>query len=193
MTDATPSRPGRRRSDDSRRAILEAAVALVAEQGYGALTVEKIAARAGTGKQTIYRWWPGKADVVMEALVEKADLHIPVPDDGSLGADLRAFLQASVALGRSPQVVRLLRALMAEAQLDDAFGQRFREGFVASRRAALGVVLDRARGRGELPDGVSVEALLDVVFGVIWYRVLTDRALGSEGVVDELVALIARA
>jgi AcrR family transcriptional regulator len=192
MDDATPSRPGRRRSEDSRRAILAAAVELVGEHGYGPLTVEKIAARAGTGKQTIYRWWPTKADVVMEALVEKADLHIPVPDDGSLRADLRAFLEASVALGRTPQVVAILRALMAEAQLDEGFGGRFRDGFIESRRSALRTVLERAAGRGELPDGVSVDTLLDVVFGVIWYRVLTDRVMGADAVVDELVTLIAR-
>jgi len=192
MDDATPSRPGRRRSEDSRRAILTAAVELVAEHGYGPLTVEKIAARAGTGKQTIYRWWPTKADVVMEALVEKADLHIPVPDDGSLRADLRAFLEASVALGRAPQVVAILRALMAEAQLDEAFGHRFWDGFIENRRAALRTVLERAARRGELPVGVSADTLLDVVFGVIWYRVLTGRVLGSDAVADELVALITR-
>ncbi|MGC5165885.1 TetR/AcrR family transcriptional regulator [Luteimicrobium sp. DT211] len=190
MTDASPLRPGRRRSEDSRRAILAAAVELVAEHGYGPLTVEKIAARAGTGKQTIYRWWPTKADVVMEALVEKADLHIRVPDDGSLAADLRGFLEASVALGRASQVVAILRALMAESQLDEAFGRRFREVFIENRRAALRTVLDRAAARGELPAGVSVDTLLDVVFGVIWYRVLTDRALGADAVVGELVALI---
>ncbi|MFC8732074.1 TetR/AcrR family transcriptional regulator [Luteimicrobium sp. NPDC057192] len=192
MDDATPSRPGRRRSEDSRRAILAAAVELVGEHGYGPLTVEKIAARAGTGKQTIYRWWPTKADVVMEALVEKADLHIPVPDDGSLSADLRAFLGASVALGRAPQVVAILRALMAEAQLDEGFGARFRDGFIENRRSALRTVLERAAERGELPPGASVDTLLDVVFGVIWYRVLTGRVMGAESVVDELVALIAR-
>jgi len=190
MTDATPSRPGRRRSEDSRRAILAAAVELVAEHGYGPLTVEKIAARAGTGKQTIYRWWPTKAAVVMEALVEKADLHIPVPDDGSLRADLRAFLEASVALGRAPQVVAILRALMAEAQLDQGFGARFRDGFIENRRSALRTVLERAAERGELPRGVSVGTLLDVVFGVIWYRVLTGRALESESVLAELVELV---
>ena len=191
MDDATPSRPGRRRSEDSRRAILAAAVELVGEHGYGPLTVEKIAARAGTGKQTIYRWWPTKADVVMEALVEKADLHVPVPDDGSLAADLRAFLEASVALGRAPQVVAILRALMAEAQLDEGFGARFRDGFIENRRAALRTVLERAAERGELPRA-SVDTLLDVVFGVIWYRVLTGRVMGADGVVDELVALVAR-
>jgi len=191
MDDSTPSRPGRRRSEDSRRAILAAAVELVGEHGYGPLTVEKIAARAGAGKQTIYRWWPTKADVVMEALVEKADLHVPVPDDGSLAADLRAFLEASVALGRAPQVVAILRALMAEAQLDEGFGARFRDGFIENRRAALRTVLERAAERGELPRA-SVDTLLDVVFGVIWYRVLTGRVMGADGVVDELVALVAR-
>ncbi|GMA23105.1 hypothetical protein GCM10025864_08640 [Luteimicrobium album] len=81
---------------------------------------------------------------------------------------------------------------MAEAQLDEAFSHRFWDGFIENRRAALRTVLERAAGRGELPVGVSADTLLDVVFGVIWYRVLTGRVLGSDAVADELVALITR-
>ncbi len=61
---------------------------LVGEVGFGGLTIEGIAARSGTGKQTVYRWWPSKADVLLEALAAQADLHIPIPDDGSYAADL---------------------------------------------------------------------------------------------------------
>src|SRR5579862_8854730 len=93
---------GRKRSEQSRLAILTAAYDLVGEIGYARLTVEGIAARAGTGKQTIYRWWPSKADVVLDALATKADLNIPIPDEGSYAADLRAFLLASFALGNQP-------------------------------------------------------------------------------------------
>src|SRR3954453_1743604 len=108
-----PARAGRRRSEDSRQAILTAAVELVEKVGYAGLTIEGIAARSGAGKQTVYRWWPSKADVLLDALATKADLHIPVPDEGSYAADLRAFLSASFALGSNRQVVAALRALMA--------------------------------------------------------------------------------
>jgi AcrR family transcriptional regulator len=184
-------RPGRKRSEDSRRAILAAATDILSDAGYAALSIEKIAQRSGTSKQTIYRWWPSKADVVMEALAAKADLHIPLPDLGSLAADLREVLQTSFTLARVPQVGDLLRVLMAEAQLDPAFAQRFRSDFLLRRRHALAVILDRAAARHELPDGVTVETATDVVFGVLWYRLLAIPAPLDDTLADELVHLLA--
>ena len=109
--------PGRPRSEASRQATLVAALGLAADVGYGRLTIEGIAARAGVGKQTIYRWWPSKADILLEAGAVKADLHVPVTDHGSYRADLRAFLEASYQMRSHPGLADLLRALMAEAQL----------------------------------------------------------------------------
>src|SRR5262249_28476146 len=115
-------RPGRKRSEESRLAILTAAFELIGEVGYAGLTGEGIPARSGTGKQPIYRWWPTKADVLLDAMATKADLYVPIPDTGSYAADLRAFLHTSFALARQwPQVTDGLRALMAEAQIDPAF------------------------------------------------------------------------
>jgi AcrR family transcriptional regulator len=182
-------RPGRKRSEESRQAILTAAFELVAELGYPGLTIEGIAARSGAGKQTIYRWWPSKADVLLDGLVAKTDLYIPVPDTGSYAEDLRAFLIASFALTHVRPVVDALRALMAQAQIDAEFGARFRTGFLQRRRTALGVILDRARDRGELPATVSPGTVADLVFGTIWYRMLTtDRPL-DEHLAHELVDL----
>jgi len=83
-------------------------MALAADVGFAALTIEGIAARAGVGKQTIYRWWPTKADILLEAGAAKADLHVPVTDHGSYRADLRAFLEASYAMVDSvPQLADL--------------------------------------------------------------------------------------
>src|SRR6266571_4735410 len=91
---------GRPRSDASRQAILQAALDLISDVGYRQTTVESIAARAGTGKQTIYRWWHGKAEVVLEAINASVDRDIPLPDTGDLRGDLRAFLEATFAAGR---------------------------------------------------------------------------------------------
>lgn len=184
-------RPGRKRSEQSRLAILTAAYELVAEIGYARLTIEGIAARAGTGKQTIYRWWPSKADVVLDALATKADLHIPIPDEGSYAADLRAFLLASFALGNQSSLIDILRALMAQAQIDPEFWQRFRDGFLQRRRDALGVITGRAQARGDLPPGVSPGTIADIVFGVIWYRVLATRELPDAALAGELVTALA--
>jgi AcrR family transcriptional regulator len=191
VTDQTDQvRPGRKRSEDSRRAILAATFELTAECGYAGLTIDGIAARSGTGKQTIYRWWPTKDDVLLEAVATKADLHVPVSDLGSFRADLRAFLTASFALGHRP-LIDVLRALMARAQIDEAFGERFRTGFLQRRRDALGVILDRAAGRGELPPDVSPGTVTDIVFGVIWYRLLATRQPAGDDLADELVAVLA--
>src|SRR5512144_646184 len=86
---------GRPRSELARRAILDAALALVKREGYGAVTMDGIAAAAGVGKQTIYRWWPSRAEVMFEAIHELAEQHVPDPDRGSLRDDVTEFLAAT--------------------------------------------------------------------------------------------------
>src|SRR3984957_20201109 len=183
--------PGRKRSEESRRAILAAAMDLAGEVGFGGLTIEGIAARSGTGKQTVYRWWPSKADVLLDALATQADLHIPIPDAGSYAADLHEFPTATFALGRDPRVVHVLRVLMAQAQIDGDFGGRFRESFLVRRRTALAVILDRARARGDLPATPPPDLVADIIFGVIWYRVLTRPEPLDEQIPAQLTALLA--
>jgi AcrR family transcriptional regulator len=182
--------PGRKRSEESRLAILAAAWELAGEVGFAGLTVEGIAARSGTGKQTVYRWWPSKADVLLDALAAKSDLHIPIPDDGSYAADLLGFLTASYQLGRDPRVVHVLRVLMAQAQIDEDFGARFRESFLMRRRQALAVITDRARARGDFPPAPPPDLIADVVFGVIWYRVLSRDQPLDDRIPAELTALL---
>ncbi len=189
----TDAQRGRPRSEEARRAILVAALEIAAESGYGKLTIEGIAARAGVGKQTIYRWWPTKADVLLEAGATKADLGVPVNDHGSYAADLRAFLTASYKMANDAAIADLLRALMAEAQVDEAFGERFRESFLLRRRDALAVVVERARERGDLPPHPAPGVVLDLVFGAIWYRVLATRQRLDKALVDDLVRVLAGA
>jgi AcrR family transcriptional regulator len=184
------NKPGRKRSVESHQAILLAAFELIGEVGYSGLTVEGIAARSGTGKQTVYRWWPSKADVLLDALATKADLHVPIADEGSYAADLRAFLAASFRLGTDRRVIDALRALMAHAQIDAEFGERFRVEFLQRRRDALAIIVDRARDRGEMV-GASTDTIADVVFGVIWYRVLARPEPLDTALIDELTNLLA--
>ena len=154
------------------------------------LTIEGIAARSGTGKQTVYRWWPSKADVLLDALATQADLHIPIPDAGSYATDLHEFLTATSALGRDERVVRVLRVLMAQAQIDPEFGERFRAEFLQRRRAALAVIVDRARERGDLPASPTPGLVSDIVFGVIWYRVLAAYRPLADGLPDGLIGTL---
>ncbi|WP_344488325.1 TetR/AcrR family transcriptional regulator [Nonomuraea monospora] len=183
-------RLGRPRSEGTRTAILTAALEELESGGYAALTIDGIARRAGCGKQTIYRWWPSKADVVLEALLERAETTIEIPDEGSLSDDLLAFLTATFRQrGQRPTLV----GLMAQALLDPVFATAFKEKFLFRRRAALRVVLERAAARGELAEGADLELLMDVVYGVLWYRLLLDHAPLDEPAAERLAALIVRA
>lgn len=185
MNDGEPQARGRRRSDHTRRAILAAAYELTVEVGYAELTIEGIAARAGAGKQTLYRWWPSKADVLLEALSSKADLTVSTADRGSFRDDLRGFLRDSADLLAVPGVVPVLRSLMAEAQRDEEFRRRFHDGFLFKRRSALRTLVDRAADRGDQPTEASADLVADLTFGLIWYRILaTDRVLDDADLAD---------
>jgi AcrR family transcriptional regulator len=125
-----------RRSERSRRAIYDAALALVAEVGYPRTTIEGIAARAGVGKQTIYRWWGSKADVLLEAFLDLgeqaardagSDEHEPyaIPDTGDLAADVKAVLRATVDQLTDPRFEAPSRALAAEGVVNEQVGREF--------------------------------------------------------------------
>ncbi|MFE5026481.1 TetR/AcrR family transcriptional regulator [Streptomyces sp. NPDC056656] len=126
-----------RRSERSRRAIYDAALTLVAEIGYPKTTIEGIAARAGVGKQTIYRWWSSKAEVLMEAFI---DLGVQaaeaagagdwteadgIPDTGDIETDLKVVLRATVDELLDPRYDAPARALAAEGVANPAFGEEF--------------------------------------------------------------------
>ncbi|WP_329366081.1 TetR/AcrR family transcriptional regulator [Streptomyces sp. NBC_00669] len=183
-------RPGRPRSEAARQAILGAAIDELKERGYAALTVEGIAARAGVGKQTIYRWWPSKADVVLTALLDLSETTIAVPDEGSLADDLRGFLAETFRQrGQRP----VLAGLMAQALLDPVFATAFRERFLFRRRAVLREILERAAARSEIASDLSLELLIDVVYGVLWYRLLIEHAPLDDEAGRRLADLVLRA
>jgi AcrR family transcriptional regulator len=180
------TRVGRKRSEASRRAILDAALELLRDGSYGVLTSDAIAAKAGVGKQTIYRWWESKAEVVLEALTEHARA-VAAPDTGGLEGDVRAFFEATFRLLRGPRGTgHVLRVLMAEAQLDPAFAPRF-AAFIETRRTALrAVLLRRARA-----DSAAVDAMVDMLFGALWYRLLLGHAPLDKALAGRLGSLAA--
>jgi AcrR family transcriptional regulator len=162
---------GRIRSEDAHDAVLAAAIELVEELGYQAVTIERIANRADVAKSTIYRWWKSKAPLVMDAYRTAVEQRMPEPDTGSLAGDLTAFATALYGVTAHPLRVRTLRGLMAEAQLDPAFAESFRE-WVESRRAVVLALLTRGMQRGELPPAADLDAATDQLFGLFWYRLL---------------------
>ncbi|GAA4610549.1 TetR/AcrR family transcriptional regulator [Actinoallomurus liliacearum] len=188
MVDGT-RRPGRPRSEAARLAILKATHDELLERGYGGLTMEGIAARAGVGKQTIYRWWRSKADVALDSLLNVASEGIPIPDEGGLEADLSAFLSRTFGMQESEGPV--LKGLLAQSLLDPEFAEAFRDHFLAGRRAALRTVLNQAVARGEIPADADLGLLHDVVYGVLWYRLLFRTAPLDDEAARGIASLIA--
>jgi AcrR family transcriptional regulator len=147
-------------------------LALCREQGYARLSIEAIAARAGVGKQTIYRWWPSKGAVLLEALDREASVAAAFPDTGDLVADMRATIEDVVRFQSDPSFGPAFAALIAEAQQDPTIGPLLHERFFRPRRAPILERLRRAQQVGQLPETLDVEAVLEVIFGALFHRLL---------------------
>lgn len=161
------------RRESSRLAILEAAIALCREGGYAKLSIEAIAARAGVGKHTIYRWWPSKGAVLADALDrEMLAGAATFRDTGDLVADMRATITEVVRIQADPDFGPPLAALIAEAQLEPDGGPKLLERLFKPRRAPILERLRRGRERGELPASLDVEQVLEVIFGALYHRLL---------------------
>lgn len=172
-----PAPNEKRRDPQVHQAILDATVALLEELGYKKLSIEAIAARAGVGKQTIYRWWRGKADLVIEAFARAAEIKTPEPDSGVVAHDLLTvllfiFKETSDYTNGS---VLAAKGMMAEAQLDREFLATFME-LIHSWHGSLRTVLERAKTRGDLRATSDIDALIDMLMGAIWYRILLEHA-----------------
>jgi AcrR family transcriptional regulator len=192
---AREARAGRalhRRSEISRRKILHAADDLLAELGFSGVTVEGIAARAGVGKQTIYRWWRSKVDVLLDCLLEDTEHELALPDTGDVETDLRQWLKQVARFLTRSDAGQVLRALVGEAQHDDDIAGAFRSRFLTTSRERDRSLLERAVSRGELPADMDLDASLDQLLGPIYYRafVTGDRldAKFIDGVVSRFLA-----
>jgi AcrR family transcriptional regulator len=169
------------RSEEARLAVLEAADDLLVEHGFAGVTIEGIAARAGVAKQTIYRWWASKTDILFDALAVDAAEYFNPPDHGDLGRDLRDQLGQLATFLSSTDAGAVCRALAGQAQHDPAVAARFESEFVARQRERDRVPFLRARDRGELGDAADIDLAIDRLVGPIYYRVLVTRqSVGPE-------------
>jgi AcrR family transcriptional regulator len=180
-----------RRSEPSRRAILDAALHLCAEQGYRRLTIEAIAARAGVSKKTIYRWWPSKGAVVLEALDEMANLAVDHVDTGDLAADLHAQLTAVIEL--LTQQNSAMTGLIAEALSDNDLAHDLRERAIRPRIAAFRERLRTAQAQAQFPADADLDVALDLVYGPIYHRLVYHLGMPDAEQLRTLVAHALRA
>jgi AcrR family transcriptional regulator len=192
VSDESSRRPhtGRRRNDAAADAILDAALRLVSQPG-ATVTIDAIAAEAGVGKQTIYRWWPSKGAVVADALARYALAVVPDRDTGDVRADLTAFLIDSFKGLADENYTARLRQIVAGAQTDEHVAEIL-ASFTAVRRAALRAILERGRDQGALTPGADLDMLTDMAYGVLYYRLLVQHAPLDEQAARSLAAELIR-
>ncbi len=186
----TPARL--RRSPAKHRTILAAAAEAVAADGYDAATIEGIAARAGVGKQTIYRWWPSKPALFVEVYNHLVPPDALQADTGDVFDDLEALLAGLFAIYRRTPAARVLAGLVADAEHDPAAADAVRGGLVIGRRGLLTEPLTRGVDRGQLAAGFDVEWTSDAVTALIWHRLLCGRVPLTDADARDLVAKLLR-
>lgn len=170
---ASRTSAGPQRSKAAAEAILDAAQAVLAEAGYAGFTIERVAKRAGAGKPTIYRWWNGKAALLLEVYARQK-LDLVDVDTGTLEGDLVALIRGVCRLWRETPAGDIFRSIIAEAQSDPAAFAALRS-FLAERRYHAASVFERARARGELDPAFDRDVTLDLVSGLLWNWLLTRR------------------
>ena len=182
---------GRPRSERARTAILEAASELLLARGLSAVSMDAVAERAGVSKATIYRWWPTKETLALDALYTEWAAARPHPrDTGSLRGDLLSLLRPWARLASSRPYGRVVAALLTEAQTDPVFAAEYRERFVEPRRQQAREIFRRAIERGEIPADTKVEVALDLLYGPLYHRLLHGHAPLNDRFVREVIDMV---
>jgi AcrR family transcriptional regulator len=184
----SPSR-GRPRSEASEEAILAATLQLLTEKSLRDISMEEIARNAGVGKATIYKWWPSKAYVALDAFLRKANQMIPTPDTGSVRKDFLKQVRSLMVFYSSP-AGHILGQFVAEAHSDKEFAALYRERFLKPRREATGIIFDRGVKRGELDQNLDRELVLDLIYAPAVYRLMVEHAPLDRTVADRIVSTL---
>lgn len=181
--------PGRPRSEHARQAILRSTLKLLQNTGFPELTIEAIAADAGVGKATVYRWWPNKGALVVDAFASGTENKLHFPDTGSVYQDMS--LQMNQFLGiLSTRRGRIVAALLGAGQSDPELLEAFRERFLRPRRQEAYKTLRRGIERGELPENLDLDLVLDTLYGAIYMRFLIRHDELSENYVKHVCQMV---
>ncbi len=156
-------------------AIREAVVQELAAGGYGRLSIEAVARRAGVGKTAVYRRWSSKLDMVLEVVSDVAIQRLPMPDTGSLRGDLEFVLRIAARALRHPLASQIIPDLLAEAARNPQIAESLQEALRVNQRDVGGRLIGRAIERGELPPGTDPEAAVDLIVGPLYWRLVIAR------------------
>jgi AcrR family transcriptional regulator len=175
------------RSEEARIAILEAADNLLVERGFAGVTMEGIATAAGVAKQTIYRWWSSKTDVLMDAFLEDVSQAISPPNLGNLSADLQHHLLGLATMLAESDTGAVFRALIAESQHDSELAARLRTQFIEPQHVRDLVPFQQAVKSGALPPDFDIEAAVEQLLSPIYYRVLVSGQKITPSYIEGLI------
>jgi len=181
--------PGRPRSEQARRAIFRSTLKLLQRSGFSGLTIEAIAADANVSKATVYRWWPTKGALVVDAFASSTAAELHFPNTGSVYRDMTLQMTQFLAILRSPRG-HIVAALLAGGQSDPELLSAFRERFLRPRREEAYKTLQRAIERGELPPDLDLDVVLDTLYGAIYMRFLIRHRELSENYIRDLCRLV---
>jgi AcrR family transcriptional regulator len=183
--------PGRPRSEQAHSAILRSTLKLLGQNGFSELTIESVAARAGVGKATVYRWWPNKAALIADAFASSTTRKLHFPDTGSVRADMSQQMHQVIKIFNSRRG-RIVSAILGGGQSDRDLIAAFRERFLWPRRREAYATLKRGILRGELRKDVDMDLLLDSLYGPIYMRFLIRHDKLTPEFVDSLCELVLR-
>src|SRR6202166_663729 len=181
--------PGRPRSEEARLAILRSTLKILGKHGFADFTIEDVAAHAGVGKATVYRWWPNKAALIADAFSSSTTRALHFPDTGSVFSDMSQQMRQLVKIFRSRRG-RIVSAMLAAGQSDKDLIAAFRERFLKPRRQEAYATLRRAIARGELRRGEDLDLLLDSLYGPIYMRFLIRHDKMTPEFIDRLCELV---
>jgi len=184
-----PKARGRHRSLEAEASILKAALYLLERNPMRKVTADAIARRAGVSKATIYKWWPNKNMVALDAYLGGMTQRVVMPDTGSAELDFRIQLKSVTTFYKSP-LGRLFCQFIAEGQSDPAFLAMFRDRFLTVRRDAARVMWQRGVSRGEIRREIDSEVVLDLVYGPMVFRLLAGHGDLNDDESDAMIAAI---
>ena len=182
---------GRPRDPEADRAILEATIELLSEDGFDGLSIEAVAARAGVGKTTVYRRWPSKIPLVVDVISHlKMPASVAIPDEMSTRDALGRFLSEIVRAHGNEPTDRILAGLVGAMSKDAELADAVRAGLVSSRRNVVFGLIERGIARGEIRPDVDVEVVADLLGGPIVMRTLITGMPVTPRLARQIVALV---
>lgn len=181
--------PGRPRNERSRQAILRSTLKLLRRHGFAALSIEAVSADAHVGKATVYRWWPNKGALVVDAFAASIEDELHFPDSGSVYRDMSVQMNQFLEVLRS-RSGRIVAGVIAAGQSDPELMEEFRARFLRPRRQEAYRTLQRGIDRGELPPDLDLDLVLDLLYGGIYMRFLIRHVELNEEYVNEVCRIV---